>query len=842
MAALMPAAAAPPRAAADTRLLIPGMPAGGLHALHEDRWDTARHNPMVRSLPFIDWEKPAAPALFSGPRYQLQGVLLATLQAKDDSDSRHNFYTKDVIGFEYGDAAASAVAHVLHAAGVFDQVYANRPAFLDAVGAHAGLDLSPVALDPSHFVATEAYAGPVHMDYLHEMSVRDLLDEGKRLAREQPCELLAKIVLCLGPVARDATRQHAQSTASIFAASLAGQVSTWARLPAGASAPVIGSQTAKFLRTAVGQLLTPLRAGGVRPDAHAEDLRDGVILAAGRASEIEATMWERVNAHLDQFTVLGEFEAHLGSSAETKATFIGLMQAFGVARGALDPYQSTILLDKALETHGLRSQIQELFAAGSTVKSVVDLLIDEHRHARGGSVHEPPPAESAGGAGGAAAAGSAGLRETSLSNAFGAKVFREAVEACSDKGGTEFLETCFRSGSMILTRYLTFEPVWLRGRHTFLNMRVARELDHRQLYFARALALDLDTGEVPTAMSAFKWCPVQLNLLLTGRFAEMDMVNSPGGFTAVRALRNGTQYLAAPSNLHYTVESTLVGVRDYFTRLLTALGYPAHASEGHSWADCVDKQISVVQYIDGLPTIERSAWLEWADGNFRTNVLKKAQSEYLNRILSAEPAEEAFDGFLGYIGGREATFFSNIRDRMDAAQPIATVRLAFPSLFTVEPISLLGIQPPQAGGTSSGAPGGGKPPGGGKQPVGGKQPGGGKRKGDGAPAGSKYGIGKVAYMLDSDTLFLGGRVYDVKAAAAELKVDVDACCWPVLFTTKKGNEALEVCCDTAHGDLSQPKHKKPKGFDLTKLSKKYSEQATPEQKKTAGWGVSSKKP
>ena len=97
-------------------------------------------------------------------------------------------------------------------------------------------------------------------------------------------------------------------------------------------------------------------------------------------------------------------------------------------------------------------------------------------------------------------------------------------------------------------------------------------------------------------------------------------------------------------------------------------------------------------------------------------------------------------------------------------------------------------------------------------------------------------------MLDSDTLFLGGRVYDVKAAAAELKVDVDACCWPVLFTTKKGNEALEVCCDTAHGDLSQPKHKKPKGFDLTKLSKKYSEQATPEQKKTAGWGVSSKKP
>lgn len=265
MAALVPAAAAPPRAAADTRFLIPGMPAGGLHALHEDRWDTARHNPMVKALPFIDWDKPAAPSPFSGPRYQLQGVLLATLQAKDDSASRHNFYTIDVIGFEYGDVAASAVAHVLNAAGVFDRVYANRPAFLDAVGAHAGLDLAPVALDPSHFVATEAYAGPAHMDYLHEMSVRDLLDEGKRLAREQPCELLAKIVLCLGPVARDVTRQHAQATASIFAASLAGQVSAWARLPAAASAPVVGAQTAKFLRTAVGQLLTPSGRGAFDP-------------------------------------------------------------------------------------------------------------------------------------------------------------------------------------------------------------------------------------------------------------------------------------------------------------------------------------------------------------------------------------------------------------------------------------------------------------------------------------------------------------------------------------------------------------------------------------------------
>ena len=45
-------------------------------------------------------------------------------------------------------------------------------------------------------------------------------------------------------------------------------------------------------------------------------------------------------------------------------------------------------------------------------------------------------------------------------------------------------------------------------------------------------------------------------------------------------------------------------------------------------------------------------------------------------VISAD--EEAFNGFLDHIGGKEATFFANVLDRM-AAQPIATVRLAFSS-------------------------------------------------------------------------------------------------------------------------------------------------------------------
>ena len=91
-------------------------------------------------------------------------------------------------------------------------------------------------------------------------------------------------------------------------------------------------------------------------------------------------------------------------------------------------------------------------------------------------------------------------------------------------------------------------------------------------------------------------------------------------------------------------------------------------------------------------------------------------------------------------------------------------------------------------------------------------------------------------MLDEDSLFLGGRVYDVRAMAKELKVSESDLCRPVLLSTKTGSEALTLCCDKSHGDMRAPKHKPPKGFNKVKLTKDFSSTATNEQKKAAGWG------
>ena len=97
--AMPPAAAAPAAlplpAIAATRFTAPTPPAGGYHALHEDRWEVPRDTPLCNSLPFIDWDRPAAPALFSAPRYQLAGVFIAAVKFLGDGASRHGFYTED---------------------------------------------------------------------------------------------------------------------------------------------------------------------------------------------------------------------------------------------------------------------------------------------------------------------------------------------------------------------------------------------------------------------------------------------------------------------------------------------------------------------------------------------------------------------------------------------------------------------------------------------------------------------------------------------------------------------------------------------------------------------------
>ena len=169
---------APPSAAAFAFTYPP--PAVGVHALHEDRVHVPVGCPLVPSLAYLEWDIPAAPAQPSAPRYQLIGEILAAIPVEWTGATRHGFYTEDVVEYELDATCLSAAAFEIAKSGVFGNVFDSSKKFLADI-ATRNYDLSAAALKPTHFVATDPYVGPAALDVFHETSIRDLIEEGRRL-------------------------------------------------------------------------------------------------------------------------------------------------------------------------------------------------------------------------------------------------------------------------------------------------------------------------------------------------------------------------------------------------------------------------------------------------------------------------------------------------------------------------------------------------------------------------------------------------------------------------------------------------------------------------------------
>lgn len=297
-----------------------------------------------------------------------------------------------------------------------------------------------------------------------------------------------------------------------------------------------------------------------------------------------------------------------------------------------------------------------------------------------------------------------------------------------------------------------------------------------------------------------------------------------GGFLALRHLQHGSVFSQVDKADHYTVESALLGVREWFSRMLYGVGYSATPGEGQSWNDVVDKQLDLVRYINGLPASERATWKAWAADNFIRNALTRAQDAFGAKLLTSRPADELVAAFLP----DGAAFFTNINQRLSDAEPIAVVRRAFPNYFTSEPVVLAGTSHSSSSYAERARSGGGKDKQAGAQGASGANAGK-KRSGPGSKA-------DLAKMLSDGHFFMAGRVCDIQAVADSLKVGVDDFCWPVLFTTKKGDEALSVCpCPDKHGGLKSKWHKPPKGFKQDQLLKKFFTSASSDQLREAGW-------
>ena len=169
--------------------------------------------------------------------------------------------------------------------------------------------------------------------------------------------------------------------------------------------------------------------------------------------------------------------------------------------------------------------------------------------------------------------------------------------------------------------------------------------------------------------------------------------------------------------------------------------------------------------------------------------------------------------------GDDCLYFSNVNARMKRAEPIADMRIAFPSLLSSAPVSLPGtstqpVKPPKVP----------KPP---------KRPGTGGKQDGGPPApGSKA---SASFEISPTEFFHCGVVFKSNEIIDKYKLNKN-CCLAVLLSKKKGADALMSCPDPAkHGDINAAVHKRPANFDLEYIYKHHTRKATTAELKKANW-------
>lgn len=849
--------------AAPTRLTRPGVQ---LAPLAPDEVALPKDSPVVQSLRYLQWTVPAAAGPATIALAEIQGLCLMVAQFDlKDANVRQTLSAANLIEHALSLAACSDLLRELHEAQVFEDPYDSDVQLFEALADNPRLDHNrlrpPLAAiertDPfdrpgaaavparpagqgrrgapavAAIPAVPPMPGPSKLKGLQLTSWLAILSEGERQLPGRQSLLLARTVTMLSHRSRDSTRREATSDLRTVAATLTMYVSTWAGVGTGATSSQISRQIPAYLASNMSVMPADLVGPCGTALACEAELRDGHTLLCGRETEAASVLWRRIHHNLDRFPVLSQFKGRMSSSGATKEMLERLMIGTKVPAGT--PLVRTWELARDLDRKGKLQAVRDLLAAGSTVSKVVEDLLESHVTAAGAATVP----DSGGGAfppgGGGSTSGSMEQRE--FERAVSAPNFISAHEEMQRAEGRDVIEAAATSGSVLMLRYLFWAPAWMRPRHPAFDM-VGKNLDDRASYLEYCATVSAESGEVPSHLATYRLADTQVDEFWSCRWADIDMVNAnpqhrhEGGFLAVRFLEHGQAYEAVTAADFYTVESSLLGVREWFSRLLLGVGFSAAPDEGYSWNDVIDRQLELVRYMGGLPTQDMTSWRRWANDNFRKHALMRAQTLFRSKLSTSRPADEVVTSFLP----EGASFFANITAKLADAQPIAVVRRAFPNYF---PATLVAL--PGTSSTASRA-GGGETSAGGERVAntsglasgsakakGGK----GKMRDQMDTPGSKADLAKT---LSSGHLFIAARVCDIQAVAEHYKVKREDHCWPVIFSTKKGEAALALCPNPdKHGGIHSKWHRPPKGFDQAQAVKKFWSAANAEQLREAGW-------
>jgi hypothetical protein len=772
-------------------------PAGGWDPLDPDYWEARADNPYKASCMFLDWDTPAAAAqTFNIPRTDIQGLLWEVQPPPQDGAVVFKLKLCNLIEQEINAPGASRMSAEIDRCGIFSVQYNDRASFVKAVKSNPQIDLTELAVRAADMGDVEDFhgqvaPGPDELSFLHLTLLSELYEAGAKADAESPFGLLGRLTYLLGAKARDDTRQEQGSSLRVAGDLLRAYVVKHSGISAEAGNRLLAIRLPAMLVACAESMLLDLRTPGVDSKGHLDDLVDSMTLITGKDTEAATVFWRRAHLALASFVVLKEMQP----ASAPSSTFRLEMERLGSHLSPKLTYGPNAFLllteiDKILQQRGKLQSIKDLVAAGATLNEVISNIIDSAEISGGEGLSNSGVSNERASAG---EADQGAMRNAQVDKALSA-VGADVLAKAAGQTGVDFQDTTFRAQSALLLRFQAFQPTWLRPRHAIFE-QMTRELPSQILYFSRNLVMQPGTGVVPDTMNTFVWSVDQMKKFLHGEWQVeqgFDPVNEGG--LRLRALQHGTVYLPVVAGELYVLESALLCMRDFCDRLYRSVKYPLVATGGLTWAAAVDEQVELLRYIDGLPSSEKAAWLDWARENFRA-AIEFASMHWTSYLTSSAPSEARLTCWLPDA----SPFVSNIRNRLKKAEPISIVRQAFPSFFSGEAILLPGAS---AAGSSAGT-----------SAVGGKQ----------------KAASALARYLNADTLFLVGYTYDVKGIAKKYNVDKTKMCWIRFLTTKTGAEALELC-----GNCSRS-HTPPQGFDRAAVAASFSKKATPEQMASVGW-------
>jgi hypothetical protein len=329
------------------------------------------------------------------------------------------------------------------------------------------------------------------------------------------------------------------------------------------------------------------------------------------------------------------------------------------------------------------------------------------------------------------------------------------------------------------------------------------------------LCQDEDTGLVPPRLRQYVFPHTALETLKNGKWHDLPIVATA---LEIEQFRTGVTYKHVSALDEYTVAASLDYAREIGSRLFFALGYSLSPAQGKSFAEVIDVQKRAVSFARSLPDDEQKEWLTFLDKEFRNNCLGMAGALFLTKLSSGQPDYPEAD-IVAFVED-DCPYLINVAARLQTAEPIADIRLAFPSMFSAAPVALPGTSaarstdPPDKDGKGKGK----------ASDL--------KRKATTDGPGTKSGY---AYVISDTEFFHTGSVFKIKEIADKYKLKPGAC-FAVLLSKKKGDEALQLCPEHAsHGGMSAACHKRPANFNLDTIYKQFTRRPTPDELKAANW-------